>query len=86
MAVETVLGRKWRDFAEEYGDAGRDMTIYIARLRCGLTLGQIGGQLGGLDYKLVSSAAERFRRRMKTDTKIERLVKQCLSTLENNET
>ena len=36
------------------------MVRYLARKRSGLTLGQIGAALGGLEYKTVGKAVQRF--------------------------
>jgi len=79
--VERVRGRKWADFAEEHGDIGRDMVLYLARQRSGLTLRQIGEETGGLGYKLVSIAVDRFSRRLDKDTEYSRLTQRCLTLL-----
>lgn len=84
--VESTRGESWSDFAERHGDWGRDLALYLARKRSGLTLQQIGAKLGMSDYKTVSKAVQRFEATMNADRERQRLVQSCLDELSNVET
>ena len=58
--VEDERGERWADFSGRHGDWGRELVMYLARKRSGLTLREIGDALGGVDYKTVSKALRRF--------------------------
>ena len=49
--VEELKGEAWASFANRHGDWGRDLALYMGRLRCGLTMKELGDAVG------VSSAA-----------------------------
>ena len=59
-AVERVKGGKWEAFFNQYGDWGRDLALWIARTRGGMSLRELGEKSGGLDYSAVSEAIRRF--------------------------
>lgn len=65
--VERIKGESWGDFANRYGDWGRDLALWIARRRGGMTLKELGHCAGGMDYSAVSEAIRTFERvRLKT--------------------
>jgi REP element-mobilizing transposase RayT len=84
--VEKKWGRKWGEFAETHGDWGRDLTVYLARKRSGLTLRQIGESLGGMEYKAVGKAAQRFEASLPRDRTRKKMVEECLAELSLVET
>ncbi|MFC1461419.1 transposase [Verrucomicrobiota bacterium] len=84
--VEKVQGGKWDEFREVYGDVRRDLALYLARERSGLTLKDIGERAAGMDYKSVGKAIERFRCRLKKDGKLKAQTRRCLSEMSNVET
>ena len=45
-AVEVVKGEAWERFRDRHGDCGRDMVLWLARQRSGLTLRELGGAVG----------------------------------------
>jgi len=61
--AEKETGKKWDEFGR-YGDPRRDLVLYLARMRSGLTLAQIGEKAGGMEYKTVSMAVKRFEEKM----------------------
>ena len=63
--VETVRGDRWEEFRGHYGDRGRDIVLYLARQRTGLSLTKIGVAAGGIEYKTVGKAIQRMRSRIK---------------------
>ena len=69
-----------------HNDWGRELVIYLARQRSGLTLRQIGQALGGIEYKTVGKAAQRFAASLATDRARARMVKECLHGLSFVET
>jgi len=64
--VSEVKGEPWDDFKNRYGDCGRDLAVYVARQRCGLTLREIGEHIGMKD-KTVSFACSSIRKLMEHD-------------------
>jgi hypothetical protein len=79
--VEKVCGGKWGEFREVYGDERRDLVLHLARERSGLTLRGIGERAGGIDYKSVGKAVERFQVRLATDAKLLAQTRQCLAEM-----
>ena len=84
--VEREVGEKWNRFFDRHGDKARDMVLYLARKRSGLTLREIGEHAGGLEYKTVGKAIERFGRRIKTDGNLAKRFVKCVRQLSNVET
>jgi len=84
--VERHRGEAWAQFADRYGDWGRDLILYLARRRSGLTLRQIGDALGRLDYKAVSHAIRRFETALPSRLEMRRSVGHCLDALAKGET
>jgi REP element-mobilizing transposase RayT len=80
-AVEDVKGEKWDAFRDRYGDWGRDLVLYLARRRSGLTLREIGEKAGGIEYKTVSRAVVCFGERLRNHRKLARLVARLLEDL-----
>ena len=84
--VEKKRGLGWDAFREIHGDWARDLVLYLARKRSGLTLGQIGDELGMPEYKAVGKAVQRFEKSLATDALRRRLVKECMNDLSLVET
>jgi putative transposase len=76
--VERKRGETWTEFSNRHGDWGRELVLYLARRRSGLTLGEIGMALGIKEYKTVGRAVQRFAADMSRDRAKRRLVKECL--------
>ena len=68
-AVASVRGEPWENFVNRHGDWGRDMALYIGRVRCGLTLKELGGY-AGMNIRAVSQAAMRMEARLKRDKEL----------------
>jgi len=66
-AVEEEKGEAWAAFLTRRGDWGRDMALYIAREKTGMTLRELGQAAGGMDYAAVSEAVRRLKGRLKKD-------------------
>lgn len=77
-------GEPWDDFVGRHGDKGRDMALYIARQRCGLTLREIGEQVGMKD-KAVSFACTSMKNTLKEDSGLSELYQSVLSRLGEGE-
>ena len=84
--VEHKRGEKWETFADRHGDWGRELVLYLARRRSGLTLQEIGAALGIEEYKTVGKAVQRFRAALATDVAKRRMVKECLADMSLVET
>lgn len=88
--VERERGEKYAAFANRHGDSGRDLVLYLARHKSGLTLRQIGELAGGLEYKTVGKAVQRCENRMSSpktasDRALCRIVRKCERHLSNVE-
>jgi len=85
-AVEQEKGEPWAAFRDRHGDWGRDLALYLARRRSGLSLREIAESLGELEYKAVASAVARFTRRLPQERLLAAALTRCLSQIANNET
>ena len=47
-------------------------SLYIGRLKCGLTLRELGKEAGGMTVPSVAKACERMAKRLKSDRTIQR--------------
>jgi chromosomal replication initiation ATPase DnaA len=79
--VSKEHGGKWKEFKDAYGDWGRDMVLYLARRRSGLTLKKFGQLAGDEDYKAVSLAVARMRARLESDRQLRSILHKCNSQL-----
>jgi REP element-mobilizing transposase RayT len=79
--VERHRGEPWTAFAQRHGDWGRELVLYLARQRTGLTLKEIGAALGIGEYKTVGKAVQRFTAAISEDGAKRRLAKECLHEL-----
>ena len=84
--VEGKRGEKWGEFADRHGDWGRELVLYLARKRTGLTLHAIGEALGIREYKTVGRAVQRFESSLAQERARRRMVKECLDELSQVET
>lgn len=79
--MEKFKGEPWESFANRRGDWGRDMVLYTARLRCGLTLPELGLSVE-MRPSAVSQSVSRFSQRLACDTKLSRVQSQFQQFLE----
>lgn len=79
-AVSEAKGEPWNGFVNRYGDPGRDLAIFVAWKRCGLTLREIGEHVGMKD-KAVSYACAAIRKRLETDRELGLLFQRVLEKL-----
>jgi hypothetical protein len=84
--VERVRGEPWAEFADRHGDSGRDLALYLARRRSGLTLGDLGREFGIAEYKTVAAAIKRFELSLAKDSAKRKLVERCIRELQKVET
>jgi len=84
--VEKKPGESWAAFSNRHADWGRELVVYLARQRSGLTLKQIGAQLGIEEYRTVGKAAQRFAVALPRDKAKQQLVKACMNELSLVET
>ena len=84
--VEAEWGEPWAQFCDRHGDWGRDLALYLARQRSGLSLRQIAEAFGVGQYKAVGKAVERFSASLDRSPVRRRTVAACLRELSNVET
>ena len=73
-ALESVKGEPWAAFADRHGDWGRDLALHVGRMRCGLTLRELGAQAGGMGVQAVAKACCRMGDKLKTDKGLQRAL------------
>jgi hypothetical protein len=73
-ALEAVKGEPWAAFAGRQGDWGRDLALHVGRMRCGLTLRELGGHAGGMGVQAVAKACGRMGDKLKTDKGLQRAL------------
>lgn len=84
-AVETVKGEAWTTFVGRRGDWGRDLALYVGRLRCGLTLAELGRLAGGMGVQAVAKASGRLGVRLETDKALRRVLARIVKQLEQRQ-
>ena len=83
-AIESVSGERWDDFIGRHGDYGRDLALHIGRLKCGLTLRELGKEAGGMSVAGVAKACERMLEKLKTDRTMQRISAKVMKKLIQN--
>lgn len=84
--VERIRGEPWADFVDRYGDSGRDLALYLARRRSGMTLGELGREFGITEYKTVAAAIKRFEMSLVKDSAKRKMVDRCIREMQKVET
>ncbi len=82
-AVEKIKNEPWDDFASRHGDWGRDLALYVGRLRCGLTLKELGAY-SGMNVQAVSQAVMRIGKRLKREKELSMAYRNTLIILGEN--
>jgi hypothetical protein len=80
-AVERVKGRRWAEFRDQYGDSGRDLTLYLGRRVCGLKLAELAEAVGLRNYGVVATSVKRYAERLEADRAEKARMKQVLKLL-----
>jgi len=79
-AVGSARGEPWENFVNRHGDWGRDLALYIGRVRCGLTLKELGGYTD-INAASVSQAAIRIRKMLTEDKTLAKAYRKTLRIL-----
>ena len=67
-----------------HGDYGRDLALHIGRLKCRLTLRELGKE-GGMSVPGVAKACERMRIRLQTDRTVQKVSARVIQKLNRTE-
>lgn len=81
-AVESVKGEPWAAFADRRSDWGRDLALHVGRMRCGLTLKELGRHAGGMGVQAVAKACGRMGDKLKGDKRLQRQLARVRRVLE----
>jgi hypothetical protein len=84
--VEQAKGEAFEDFRYRHGDWGLAMIFSLARKRTGLTLSQLGEQVGGMGYKTVFARIKYLETRMRKDAALREVYRHCKERLAIRET
>ncbi len=84
--VERIRGEPWAEFVDRHGDSGRDLALYLARRRSGLTLGALGREFGITEYKTVAAAIKRFEMSLTKDSSKRKMAGRCIREMQKVET
>jgi len=71
--IEELRAEPSGDWLNKYGDWGKWMVLKLARRYTGMTLAQLGQQMGGVDYGAISMGLFRFEQRLEKDRKLKRI-------------
>jgi putative transposase len=80
-AIEKLWNESWEEVSQRHGDPGREMAMLIARRYGGMSLGEIGEAVGGLQYPAVSDAVRRISAGLKMDEALEKRFKRLCKIL-----
>ncbi len=73
--AESILGRKWAEMEQGYGDWGRDGTIAVAARHLGWSVAEAVREVGTLKYAAAAQGARRFWQRAKEGTEEAKFVR-----------
>ncbi len=80
-AVEEWRGEDADVWLHKHGDWGKWLVLNLARRYSGMTLQELGNQMGGMDYAAVSVGLRRFDSRLKQDRKMRGAFKNIVEML-----
>jgi len=66
-AVEELKAERWEQFKDRHGDSGRDMLLYLGRLRSGMKLKELALEGGLENYGAVAMAIKRYGNKLAQD-------------------
>ena len=72
--AEGLRGRSWKEMQEQWGDWGRDGTMYVAVRHGRHRLSEVVKAIGGMSYNAGAQAVRRFARGLSQDAKRVRFV------------
>jgi hypothetical protein len=80
--VERLRDEKWEAFRDRYGDAGRDLVLYLGRTVCGKSFRELSERVG-IKYSSAAGAVQRFREASRTDPKTATLLRRAMKEINN---
>jgi REP element-mobilizing transposase RayT len=80
-AVESLQGEPAKDWLHLRGDWRKWMVLKLARQFTGLTLSQLGEEMGGMDYAAVGMGLGRFKQRIEKDRRLQKHHRQATRML-----
>ena len=86
VAVEAARHESWEQFCDRHGDSGRDLALYLGRGRGGLSMKELAAAAGGVDYRAVAKAVDRFARRLAGERELQAVHQQAATYLSNVQT
>jgi hypothetical protein len=81
-AVESAAASFRRGGPDRQGDWGRDLALHVGRMRCGLTMKELGRYAGGMGVQAVAKACGRTGEKLKTDKRLQRQLARVRRALE----
>jgi len=81
-AVEKARGQERSAWLNKHADWGKWLVLWLARRHGGLTLRELGAQLGGMDYAAVGVGLGRFAKRMETHRAVQKIRKAATKMLD----
>jgi len=82
--VETVCGMPWSEISMQRGHQGKALAMWAARTYGGMTLKQIGMEMGGVDYAAVIMRIRRYEKLLKTDREARKTMNELVKKLNVN--
>ncbi|MDD5676925.1 MAG: hypothetical protein PHW60_02910 [Kiritimatiellae bacterium] len=68
--VEQLKDEKWAAFCNRHGDRGRDLALWAARRRGGMTLREAGVQVNAMDYTAACMAVRQLEKQSAQDAEL----------------
>jgi len=84
--VEKETGVRWTEINHMRGNRIRNLVLYLARQRSGMTLREIGEKADGLDYKMVGKVVQGYDELIRQNKQMQALTRRCLDELAKSET
>ena len=81
-AVEEVKGTPREEWLRRHGDDGKWMILKLARHRTGMTLGELGEAIGGMDYAAVSMGIKRYEKKLERNRSPKKLYEKLAEKLQ----
>jgi putative transposase len=76
-------GQAWEEFENRHGDWGRDAALWLGRRVGRLSLAELAGRAGGMDYAAVGAAVSRFGRRLTQEAVLAKQMRRVEAHLSN---
>lgn len=79
--VERTKGEPWEAFAEQYGDWGRDLGLWLGRRHGAMTLKELAQEAGLSNYRGVGTVIRNFEQPLRDDQSVQRAAHEAVKLM-----